>query len=196
MKINQNVRHFASRKALETPGVRSVTKSALVSLHTRVFLKEADEDRRDERREHLDDFFAATMDTYLAALQEGYSEAKAREITHIQANFDFATRGWLEMMEFPADEVDEHFDRYSEFFERHGISIDDPLGEFRPKGGIADAPATPEKFDREQPNAVGGYADDVYVDTGDEVVAGGREEPEEVDVSEAVGVGSEDADSR
>jgi len=197
MKINQNVRHFASRKALELPVVSDIVKERLVDLHTRIFLEKADEARREERRERLDAFFDATMDTYLAALQEGAPEAEAREITHIQANFDFYNHGWTEMMEFPSDELDQHYDRYAEFFERHGIAIEDPLGEFVPADGIPDAPSTPEKLEEpEHPYAEGGFADDVYVQGPDgEVQVGGQEEPDEVDVSRAPGVSDEDAEA-
>ncbi|QGX96717.1 hypothetical protein EI982_15910 [Haloplanus rallus] len=193
MKISQNVRHFASRKALTLPVVGSIVNDKLVDLHTRVFLEKADEDVREARRAHLDDFFDATMDTYLAALNEGYTEAEAREITHIQANFDFYNHGWVEMMEFPTDELEDHYERYVDFFERHGITIDDPLGDFRPAGGVASAPSTPEQLDDpEHPHAEGGFADDVYVDTGEDVVAGGIEEPEDVDPTEAPGVTPDD----
>jgi len=197
MKINQNVRHFASRKALELPVVSDIVKERLVDLHTRIFLEKADEAHREERRERLDAFFDATMDTYLAALQEGAPEAEAREITHIQANFDFYNHGWTEMMEFPSDELDQHYDRYAEFFERHGIAIEDPLGEFVPADGIPDAPSTPEKLEEpEHPYAEGGFADDVYVQGPDgEVQVGGQEEPDEVDVSRAPGVSDEDAEA-
>lgn len=195
MKINQNVRHFASRKALELPVVRSLTKQALVRLHTRIFLGKADPEHREDRREHLDDFFDATIDTYLVALQEGYSEAEAREITHIQGNFDFYNHGWVEMMEFPADELEKHFERYEAFFDRYGISIDEPLGEFRPPRGVAHAPSTPEKLENpEHPHAEGGFADDVYVDTGDGIVVGGQESPESVDLTDAPGVTAADVD--
>src|SRR6056297_874368 len=197
MKINQNVRHFASRKALELPVVSDIVKERLVDLHTRIFLEKADEARREERRERLDAFFDATMDTYLAALQEGAPEAEAREITHIQANFDFYNHGWTEMMEFPSDELDQHYDRYAEFFERHGIAIEDPLGEFMPADGIPDAPSTPEKLaEPEHPYAEGGFADDVYVQGPDgEVRVGGQEEPDEVDLTDAPGVSDEDAEA-
>jgi hypothetical protein len=197
MKINQNVRHFASRKALELPVVSDIVSEKLVDLHTRIFLEKADEAHRDEREARLDAFFDATMDTYLAALQEGAPEAEAREITHIQANFDFYNHGWTEMMEFPSDELDQHYDRYREFFERHGIAIEDPLGEFMPEGGIPDAPSTPEKLDEpEHPYAEGGFADDVYVQGPDgEIQVGGQEEPEDVSVSEAPGVGEDDAEA-
>ncbi|WP_394739231.1 DUF6149 family protein [Natronococcus roseus] len=196
MKISQNVRHFASRKALETPVIRSVANSGLVRMHTKIFTKKADPAYAEERTDHLDDFFDATMDTYLRALQEGYSEAEAREITHIQANFDFYNHGWTEMMEFPVDELGDHYDRYREFFERWDVTIDDPLGQFAPVDGVAEAPSTPEKLEEpEHPYAEGGFADDVYVETDDgELIVGGREEPDEVDVSQAVGVDDETTD--
>ena len=195
MKIRQNVRHWASKQALTTPVVGPKVADWLVSLHTRVFLDRADDDRAEERRAHLDDFFAATIDAYTVALQEGYSEAEAREITHVQANFDFYNHGWTEMMEFPSDELEAHYERHEDFFAAHGITIDDPLGEFRPAGGIAEAPSTPERLDDpEHPHAEGGFADDVYVETADgELVVGGTEEPDDVDVTDAPGV---DGDER
>ncbi|WP_134671316.1 DUF6149 family protein [Halorussus marinus] len=197
MKINQNVRHFASKKALELPMVSDLVKGKLVDMHTDIFLGKADAERREERREHLDAFFDATMDTYLAALQDGAPEAEAREITHIQANFDFYNHGWTEMMEFPVDELGDHYERYETFFERHGIAIDDPLGEFAPPSDIPEAPSTPEKLaEPEHPYAEGGFADDVYVEGPDgEVRVGGGEEPEDVDVSQAPGVGDENAEA-
>jgi len=189
MKLRQNVRHWAAKQALTLPVVGEKVNDRLVDLHTGIFADKADPDRADERRAHLDDFFDATMDTYVAALEEGFPEAEAREITHIQANFDFYNHGWTEMMEFPADELEEHYARYRQFFDRHGITIDDPLGEFRPADGIAEAPSTPERLDDpEHPHAEGGFADDVYVETGDgEVVVGGTDEPDEVDVENAPG---------
>ncbi|MDY6780197.1 MAG: DUF6149 family protein [Halobacteria archaeon] len=195
MKIRQTARHFAARKALETPVVGSYVNDKLVDLHTSVFLDRADEEHREEREEHLDDFFDVTMDTYLTALQEGYTEAQAREITHAQANFDFYSHGWVEMMEFPVDEVEEHYERYRDFFERHGITVEEPLGEFL-DGEVAEAPRTPEKLDDpEHPFAEEGYEDDVYVqDEEGEVKKGGKEEPEDVDVTQAPGVG-EDAET-
>jgi len=189
MKIRQNIRHWASKRALTTPVVGPKVHAWLVSLHTRVFLDRADEEYAEERRAHLDDFFAATIDTYVAALQAGYPEAEAREITHVQANFDFYNHGWTEMMEFPSDELETHYERYEDFFTAHGITIAEPLGDFRPAAGIADAPSTPEKLDDpEHPHAEGGFADDVYVETADgELVVGGQEEPENVDVNDAPG---------
>ncbi|RQG86920.1 hypothetical protein EA462_14770 [Natrarchaeobius halalkaliphilus] len=195
MKLRQNVRHFASRKALETPVVRSVATSGLVRLHTKVFLKKADPAHADEREDHLDGLFEATVDAYLRALQDGYSEAEAREITHIQANFDFYNHGWTEMMEFPADELETHYDRYAEFFGRWDITIDDPLGQFTPPSGVPNAPSTPGKLeDPDHPHAEGGFADDVYVENEDgELVVGGQDDPDAVDVSKAVGVDADTA---
>jgi hypothetical protein len=190
MKIRQNLRHWAAKKALTMPVVGQKTHHWLVDLHTRVFLDRAAEGHAEERRTHLDDFFDATIDTYVAALDSSYPEAEAREITHIQANFDFYNHGWTEMMEFPADELAEHYERYREFFERWDITIDDPLGAFRPEGSISDAPSTPEKLDDpEHPHAEGGFADDVYVETADgDIVIGGQDEPDDVDVEDAPGV--------
>ncbi|ELY41258.1 DUF6149 family protein [Natronorubrum tibetense] len=194
MKLRQNVRHFASRKALETPVVRSVATSGLVRMHTKIFLGKADPEHADERKERLDALFDATMDSYLKALQEEYSEAEAREITHIQANFDFYNHGWTEMMEIPIDELEAHHDRYGEFFGRWDITIDDPLGQFAPPEGLPEAPSTPERLeDPEHPHAEGGFADDVYVETEDgELIVGGQAEPDDADVSKAVGVSDED----
>ena len=196
MKIRQNVRHWAVKKALTMPVVGEYTNDKLVDIHTGVFLDRAEQAHREERRDHLNDFFDATMDTYVAALEAGFPEAEAREVTHAQANFDFYNHGWTEMMEFPTDEVEEHYDRYEGFFGEHGITIDDPLGEFRPAAGVTHAPSTPEKLDDpEHPHAQGGFADDVYVETDDgEVVVGGGEKPEEVDVDRAPGVDPEDPD--
>ena len=196
MKLNQTVRHFAAKKALSTPVVGDLASQGLVRLHTGVFAGKADPDHAEERKPHLDELFDATMDTYLAALQEGFTEAEAREITHIQANFDFYNHGWVEMMEFPVDELDDHHDRFGEFFDRFGITIEDPLGAFAPAGGLPEAPATPEKLENpDQPNAVGGYADETYVDGPDgEVLVGGADDPDEVNLSDAPGVTPDDVD--
>jgi hypothetical protein len=194
MKIRQNLRHWAAKKALTTPVVGPRVNDKLVDMHTGIFLGKTDESNHEERRAHLDDFFDATMDTYVAALEAGYPEAEAREITHVQANFDFFTHGWTEMMEIPGDELEDHYRRYEAFFEDHGITIDDPLGEFRPLGGIADAPETPEKLEEpEYENALAGFADDVYVETPEGTFEGhGSEEPEDVDVSQAPGADSDE----
>jgi hypothetical protein len=193
MKIYQNPRHWAAKKALTTPGVRSVANYGLVKMHTNIFAGKADEAHREERKPYLDAFFDATMDTYVAALEADYSEAEAREITHVQANFDFFDKGWTEMMEIPADEFEAHYRRYEEFFRAHGITVDDALGEFRPVEGLPEAPATPERLDDPTyENAVAGFSDDVYVETPGGTAVGGDEEPEDVDLSDAPGV-SDDA---
>ena len=190
MKLRQNVRHWAAKKALTTPVVGDLAAERLVDLHVRIFLGKADEAHREARRDHLEDFFGATMDAYVAALEAGYTEAEAREITHVQANFDFFNHGWTEMMEIPGGELEAHYRRYEEFFDEHGVTIDDPLGEFRPAGGVASAPATPEKLETpEYENARAGFADDVYVETDDgETVVGGADEPDDVDPTQAPGV--------
>ncbi|WP_247729426.1 DUF6149 family protein [Halovivax limisalsi] len=194
MKLRQNARHFASRKALELPGVRAVARRGLVRLHTRVFLGKADPDHAEDRREHLEDLFDVTVDSYLAALRAGHDEAEAREITHLQANFDFYNHGWTEMMEIPSDELEAHYERYAPFFEERGITIDDPLGDFE-TGPIAAAPSTPDRLDDPvHPHAEGGFADDAYVEGPDgELTIGGRAEPESVPLSDAVGVGQRTA---
>ncbi|MFC6785054.1 DUF6149 family protein [Halobaculum halobium] len=196
MKLRQNVRHWAAKRALTTPVVGDYVNERLVGMHTDIFLDKADEERREGRRAHLDEFFDATMDTYVAALEAGYPEAEAREITHIQANFDFFNHGWAEMMEIPSDELEQHYRRYERFFQRYRITIDDPLGEFRPADGVADAPATPERMDAgEFENAVAGFADDAYVEDADgELHVGGTDEPDEVDVSVAPGADEVDFD--
>ncbi|MFC3957971.1 DUF6149 family protein [Halovivax cerinus] len=192
MKLRQTARHVASRKALETPVVRDVARRGLVRLHTRVFLGTADPNHAEERHAHLDALFDVTVDTYLEALRAGYDEAAAREITHLQANFDFYNHGWTEMMEIPVDELDAHFDRYADFFDAWGITIADPLGEFA-TGPLPDAPSTPGRLDDpDHPHAEAGFADDVYVEDPDgELLVGGRTLDESVPVTDAVGVGDE-----
>jgi len=197
MKIRQNIRHWAAKQALTMPIVGEKVNDKLVDLHTGVFLDRADPDADHEaRRPHLDAFFDCTMDTYVAALREGYPEAEAREITHVQANFDFFNHGWTEMMEVPAAEIEDHYERYQGFFETHGITIDDPLGEFRTVE-VPEAPSTPGKLDRpEHPHAEGGFADDVYVENSSGgVVVGGHAEPSDVDVSDAPGLSEDDANA-
>ena len=196
MKIHQNPRHWASKKALTTPGIREVARYGLVKMHTKIFLGKAEEGRREERRDHLDSFFDGTMDAYVAALESGYSEAEAREITHIQANFDFFNHGWTEMMEIPGDELEAHYRRYEDFFERYAITIDDPLGVFAPADCVADAPNTPGKLRTpEYKNAIEGFDDDVYVvtDDGETVVGGDTEAPDSIDPKQSPVVDDEDA---
>src|SRR5699024_3137050 len=106
MKLEQTVRHFAAKQALTTPIIGDRVHDRLVKFHTSMFVNKADPDRADERKDHLDGLFDATMDAYAEALEEGFTEAEAREITHIQVNFDFYNHGWVEMMEIPVDELD------------------------------------------------------------------------------------------
>ncbi|MDS0299693.1 DUF6149 family protein [Halogeometricum sp. S1BR25-6] len=196
MKLRQNIRHFAAKKALTMPVVGDIATEKLVDLHVRVFGEKADPAHREEREPHLEAFFDCTFDTYVAALEEGYTEAEAREITHVQANFDFYNHGWTEMMEFPADELEAHYERYEKFFRRYGIDIANPLGDFRTRE-VPEAPSTPERLeDPEHPHAEGGFADDVYVEDEDgEVRVGGQEEPRDVDVNAAPGMRDADADA-
>jgi hypothetical protein len=197
MKIRQNIRHWAAKKALTTPVVGDIARDKLVDLHVDVFGRKADEGRRAEREAHMADFFHCTFDTYVAALDAGFTEAEAREITHVQANFDFYNHGWTEMMEFPADELEDHYERYQGFFEAYSITIDDPLGDFRTRT-IPSAPSTPGKLDApEHPHAESGFADDVYVEdeagnlhVGDAI----SPEDEEVDVTAAPGMQDVDTD--
>jgi hypothetical protein len=189
MKIRQNIRHFAAKQALTMPVIGDIATQKLVDLHVRIFGDRADPDRKGERLGHLEEFFTVTFDTYVAALTAGFPEAEAREITHLQANFDFFNHGWTEMMEIPIDELTAHYERYVGFFEEHAITIDDPLGDFA-TAPIEDAPSTPERLDSlEHPHAEAGFADDVYVETDDgRVQVGGIDEPEEVDIRAAPGM--------
>jgi len=199
MKIRQNVRHWAFKKALTTPVVGDVARSKLADLHVDIFGERAAEGRRAEREAHLERFFENTFDTYVAALEAGFTEAEAREVTHLQANFDFYNHGWTEMMEVPVDELAEQYDRYGEFFAAHGITIDDPLGEFT-RVDVPEAASTPERLDDPvHPHAEGGFADDVYVEGSDGRVVKGTDaetyEESEVDVSAAPGLSGVDAES-
>lgn len=162
------MRHLAARAALEMPIVRDKVHSKLVELHTRVFLDRAPEEAREDRREHLDAFFDRSLQIYLEALRAGYTEAGAREITHILANLHFWNMGWVEMMEFPVDEIEANHARYRGFFEIHGITPGRPLGDWTPRDGLPPAMATPEKLEEPAPGpAEGGYADDLYVEDED-----------------------------
>lgn len=168
-----------------------MAKRGLVKLHTRIFLGRADTEHRDERRDHLEAFFNATVDAYLVALQANYTEAEAREITHIQANLDFHAHGWAEMMEIPVDELEAHLERYAEFFEKHEITRRNPLGSFAPDDGIPNAPSTPERLeDPDQPYAEGGYADDAYIEIAEETVKGDRTDidSDDVNLDDAIGI--------
>lgn len=85
-----------------------------------------------------------TVDAYVTALDEGYPEGMARGPAHLMANAAFARHGWTDLMELRREALSREFERFDGFFERHGASVDAPLGEFAPAGGLPDAPATPE----------------------------------------------------
>lgn len=165
MKIRQTIRHHAAKASLRMPLVGDKVRAKLVDLHVEHFLERAPGDRRGERRERLEAFFDATMDAYLAALDAGLEEAKAREVTHVQANLEFLRMGWTEMMELPPEELDAHLDRYRAFFQTHGITREAPLGRFAPAEGLPEAPRTPERLeDPKTPYAEPGYEDATYVE--------------------------------
>jgi hypothetical protein len=195
VKLRQSIRHFAAKQALTAPVLGPRARDWLVDLHVRIFADRADPAHRAARRPRLEAFFDGTMDAYVAALEAGYPEAEAREITHIQANLDFANHGWTEMLEIPLDELDAHLERYADFFDAHGIGRADPLGDFRTRE-LPDAPSTLDRLeDGEAPRAEGGYADDAYVQTPDgEVTPGGSDEPDEVDPTDVLGLDDESAE--
>ncbi|MFC7165554.1 DUF6149 family protein [Halospeciosus flavus] len=162
MKIYQTWRNYVAQVLLDTPA-EPLVRRWLVSLHTDFFLDQAERDA-EARKEHLDALFDASIDVYEQALDEGFPEAEAREITHIQGDHDFYNHGWAEYLEVPPEELDEHWERYADFYERHGCTPEDPLGEFAPPGGLPDAPETPERLEEDEfPVAESGMADDVYV---------------------------------
>mgnify|MGYP006914312654 FL=1 len=96
-------------------------------------------------------------------------------------------------METPADELEDHYRRYEEFFAEYDITIDDPLGEFAPATGVTAAPTTLENLEgAEYENAIEGFADDVYVETPEGLLKGrGTDEPD-VSPTEAPGADAED----
>jgi hypothetical protein len=196
MKLRQNIRHFAAKKALTMPVIGKIATEKLVNLHVNIFAQKADADHREERKLHLESFFECTFSTYVTALHEGFTEAEAREITHIQANFDFFNHGWTEMMEFPKNEIEQHYTRYEMFFDRYEIDIADPLGNFRTQD-IPQAPSTPQRLKgTTHPHASGGFADDVYVEDEDgSLVVGGQPTPSDVDISVAPGLEDVESDT-
>lgn len=153
---------MAAKQSLTLPWVGEKVRAKLVSFHVDHFLGRAPEPARVEREERLEAFFDATMDAYLEALDAGFPEAKAREITHLQANMEFLRLGWTEMMEIPPDEMEPNMDRYGTFFQAHGITLDDPLGAFGPEEGLPSAPRG--EGDGRAPHAESGYAEDTFVE--------------------------------
>lgn len=164
MRIYQTWRNYAAQVLLERdiPLVSAQVRSWLVDLHADFFTEHSEQDG-DARRPLFESLFDATVDVYLQALREGYPEAQAREITHIQGAWTFIDHGWGELLEFPPEESTAYYERYADFFERHGCSPEDPLGEFAPAGGLPHAPETPDRLDGDYPFAEPGLDDGVYV---------------------------------
>ncbi|GAA0645839.1 DUF6149 family protein [Salarchaeum japonicum] len=171
MRLYQTPKNYVAQVVLERdiPLLTDAMRSWLVSLHADFFV-EASETDGEARRAHLDALFDATIDAYLRALDEGYPEAEAREITHVMAAWDFQNQGWGELLEFPPDERREYYEKYSEFFDAHDANPENPLGEFAPPTGLPYAPTTPERLDGEFPFAEPGLVDDIYVHAPDDEV--------------------------
>lgn len=165
MKIGQGWKHFAVRTGLALPGARTLAREWLVRRHVREFSERSPPDREEERRDHFRELFSVTTDAYETALREGFHEAPARETTQIQAACHFWSKGWTELMQFPASEIDTHLERYADYFARHNVTREDPLGTFEPPGGLPQAPDTPEKRENpDYPTATPGYADGLYAE--------------------------------
>ena len=154
MRLYQTWRNYAAQVLLERdiPLVSARVRSWLVGLHADFFAENSEQDA-EARRPLFRKLFDSAIDTYLAALREGYPEAQAREITHIQGTWTFVDHGWGELLEFPPEEATVYYERYEEFFDRHGCSPEAPLGEFAPAGGLPDAPETPERRNGDYPFA-------------------------------------------
>lgn len=164
MRLFQTWKNYVAQVLLErdVPLVTELVREWIVDVHTDFFVEHSETDA-ERRRERFDAIFDASIDVYLRALAEGYPEAKAREITHIQGSFEFQNLGWGELIEFPPDEREAYHERYEEFFDRYCCSPDRPFGEFTPPGGFPDAPSTPERMNGDYPLADPGLTDDVYV---------------------------------
>ncbi|MFB6079365.1 MAG: DUF6149 family protein [Halarchaeum sp.] len=162
MRLYQTWRNYLAQLALGAPVVESLVRDWLVDLHTDFFVAASERDAA-AREPHLRAVFEASIDVYERALAEGYPESHAREITHVQGALHFHERGWGELLEFPPSERDAYYEKYRDFFERHGCALDAPFGEFAPAGGFPDAPETPERLDGDFPNAEGGYVDGIYL---------------------------------
>jgi len=164
MLLHQTWRNYVSQVLLERdlPLVTDRVRRWLVDVHADIFV-EASETAGAARRPRLEAIFDVTIDVYLTALSEGFPEAQAREITHIQGSWAFQNVGWGELIEFPPDEREAYHERYRDFFDRYGCSPDDPFGEFAPPGGLPDAPTTPERMNGDYPFAAADLTDGVYV---------------------------------
>ena len=164
MRLYQTWRNYVAQFALDVPVVRSFVRDWLVDLHVDFFTaaSERDADAREARFRAL---FDASIDVYECALAEGYPESHAREITHIQAAFDFYEHGWAELLEFPPAECEAYYEKYRDFFERHGCTREQPFGEFAPPSGLPSAPETPARLDGDYPIAEPGHVDGIYLHT-------------------------------
>ncbi len=185
MRIYQTWRNYASQVVLQRdiPVVSDWVHSWLVDLHADFFAEHSERDG-DARRPLFEALFDSAIDAYLAALEEGYPEAQAREITHIQGAWTFIEHGWGELLELPPEEATAYYERYEDFFDRHGCSPEAPLGEFAPAEGLPDAPETPERLNGDYPFAEPGLDDGVYVvaeKTDVRLECGGADEEPSVD---------------
>lgn len=164
MRLYQSWRNYASQVLLERdlPLVSDWVRSWLVDLHTDFFVEHSEQDG-EARRPLFSALFDSAIDAYLEALREGYPEAQAREIAHIQGSWTFSNHGWGELIEFPPEEATAYAERYEAFFDRHDCSPEAPFGEFAPAGGLPGAPKTPERLNGDYPFAEPGLADGVYV---------------------------------
>ncbi|WP_248895321.1 DUF6149 family protein [Haloplanus halobius] len=186
MLLDQDRHHWLAKRALTSERFAAIAQRRLVSVHVDVFTDRSAPGHADERRAYFASLFDGLIDGYRVALDEGNPEAGARECVHVMANLDFWIHGWTELMEFPAAGLDPHLERHRAFFERHGVTREDPLGAFRPDD-LPDAPATPERrSDPTFPNATAGYADDVYVEdaAGEIHVGADQPNPDDVDLSQ------------
>ncbi|MFB6172487.1 MAG: DUF6149 family protein [Haloarculaceae archaeon] len=164
MRIYQTWRDYLAQVLLvgEPPVIGAIARRRLVDAHTETYVERSERDAA-ARRPRLRAAFEIAMDAYVAASNDGYPEAQARELTHVLATWDFIAHGWGELIEFPPDEATAYHDRYRPFYDRYGCSPADPFGEFEPATGLPAAPETPERLDGEYPMAEPGLADQVYV---------------------------------
>ncbi|MFD1566217.1 DUF6149 family protein [Halolamina litorea] len=164
MRLYQTWRNYAAQVVLERdiPVVSDRMRSWLVGMHADFFTEHSARDAA-ARRPLFAALFEGAIDAYLEALDEGFPESQAREITHIQGTWTFINHGWGELLEFPPEEATAYYERYHAFFDRHDCSPEDPLGSFAPAGGLPDAPETPGRLNGDYPFAEPGLDDGVYV---------------------------------
>lgn len=161
MKLDQGPKHLLARVLLTVPLARRVVRRRLVDVHVNVFAARSDGDAT-ARRPRLRAVFDAAVDVYLAGLRDGYPEARAREATHLLAYVEFYRLGWTDLLGVPPAELGDHFERYRPFYERHGVSLSRPFGEFTPDGGFPDAPRADPWPDPTFAHAEEGFDDGVY----------------------------------